>query len=118
MVPTGEISGRVLNAEGKPVSGANVSAQHPRYRQGVAALFSVSRTVQTNRLGEYKINGLPPEPLYLEVGIVNSQVRQSMASTLLPGYRQMEYEDYPLRIFRLQLTNGRPKPSTSMRASG
>jgi hypothetical protein len=99
MVPTGEISGRVIDAEGKPVLRASVSVMRPYYRQGVGELFPVAEPVATNKQGEYQIKGVPPGALYIRVGTLNSTVREFSALNFIPGMQPAESEDYPLTYF-------------------
>ena len=56
--PTAAISGRVLDAEGEPVAGAQVRAYEVRYEQtGVRWLLAAK--AQSDDLGEYRVFGLP-----------------------------------------------------------
>jgi hypothetical protein len=103
MMPTGEISGRVIDAGGKPLP-ANVSVMRPVYRQGVGELFPVVESVATNKQGEYQIKGVPPGAFYVRVATGNSAVRQSGASAITPqvpivGRPRTESEDYPVTYF-------------------
>ena len=72
MVPTGAISGRVLDRQGRPVSQAQVLVMMPTYREGTRVLRSAKGFVTTNRRGEYRVSGLTPGPYYLRVYVQNS----------------------------------------------
>src|SRR5687768_1212296 len=72
MVPTGAISGRVVDRQGRPVSEAQVLVMAPTYREGTRVLRAAKSVVTSNRRGEYRVSGLTPGPYYLRVSIRNS----------------------------------------------
>jgi len=59
MLPTGIITGRVLDEFNSPISKVYVHALKSNYRQGERELYAVLET-QTNDLGEYRLYGLAP----------------------------------------------------------
>ena len=69
MIPTGEISGRVLDANGKALSDAQVLIMRPYHQEGVRLLRGVKGTVRTNRRGEYRVSGLAPGQYYVRVAM-------------------------------------------------
>ena len=101
MVATGEISGRVLDSGGKPMSDAQVSAMVRCYTQGVDQLGGNRGFgfVRTNRRGEYRISGLPPGPTYLYVIIQNIGGNWDLVPLTLGGVLertpQFESSGYP-----------------------
>jgi protocatechuate 3,4-dioxygenase beta subunit len=65
LTPMGVISGRVVDADGKPMRGAFVRVSRGTYNQGELSLNSVQR-LQTNDLGEFRFFNLEPGPYYLQ----------------------------------------------------
>jgi protocatechuate 3,4-dioxygenase beta subunit len=65
LAPMGVISGRVVDADGKPMRGAFVRVSRGTYNQGELSLNSVQRR-QTNDLGEFRFFNLEPGPYYLQ----------------------------------------------------
>lgn len=63
--PTGEISGLILDPDGKPISGAAVSARMPAYVGQRALTFLIGRDATTDARGEYRITGLAPGKYYV-----------------------------------------------------
>lgn len=72
MLPTGEISGRVTNADGKPLGDAQVLAMTASFQSGSRVLHSAKSLVETNGRGEYRITGLSPGPYYIRVAARNA----------------------------------------------
>jgi hypothetical protein len=64
MVPSGVISGRLLDREGEPVPDAQVHAWKITYRDGWRVLVPVDSQA-SNDLGEYRLFGLPPGQYYV-----------------------------------------------------
>ena len=98
MVPTGAISGRVLDARGKPVSDAQVLVMKSTYLEGTRVFSPVKGLVRTNRRGEYRVSGLTPGPYYLRVHV---QTPGGSAPFLLDRVRDSDWgaltesEGYP-----------------------
>ena len=70
MLPTGEISGRVVDAGGKPVSDAQVLIMRRAYQEDTPILSGAGKSVvRTNRRGEYRVTGLEPGLYYVRVGV-------------------------------------------------
>ena len=59
MLPTAVISGRVVDEDGDPMAGVQVSALRNSYRSGQRSL-EVQASSGTDDLGEYRLSGLPP----------------------------------------------------------
>lgn len=64
MTPTGVISGRILDPDGKPLRSAFVRVSRVAYDSGTRELRMVQR-LQTNDLGEFRFFELEPGPYYL-----------------------------------------------------
>ena len=64
MTPTGVISGRILDPDGRPLRSAFVRVSRVAYDSGTRELRMVQR-LQTNDLGEFRFFGLEPGPYYL-----------------------------------------------------
>jgi protocatechuate 3,4-dioxygenase beta subunit len=64
MVPTGIISGRVLNQNGGGVANAIVVGFEPRYKDGQRTL-NIIQIVHANPRGEYRLRSLPPGEYYV-----------------------------------------------------
>lgn len=62
LIPAGVITGRVLDAEGEPVVGAQVEAAR---RVSGAMFLGESGFMETNDLGEYRLHGLKPGRYYV-----------------------------------------------------
>ena len=65
MIPTGSISGRILNEDGEPLPDVQVQAEMRNYQQGRRVLTPAGRTGQTNDLGEFRISSLNPGEYYI-----------------------------------------------------
>jgi len=68
LVPEGIISGRVREANGRPMAGAQVSLLRIRYSEG-RKILALAWSIRTNDLGEYRTFGLPAGEYY--IGIQN-----------------------------------------------
>jgi hypothetical protein len=64
MMPTGSISGRILDRDGEPLGRAQVQALQATYREG-RRILKIIQSVQTNDIGEYRLFWLPPGPYYI-----------------------------------------------------
>ena len=64
MIPSGVISGRILDADGEPLPSVNVTASREVYSEGKRTL-SMGATVETNDLGEYRLFGLSPSRYFV-----------------------------------------------------
>jgi hypothetical protein len=71
LTPQGVISGKVIDEEGDPVTGASVQVQRTIYIDGRKQLAGAG-FAQTNDLGEYRIFGISPGRYYLSAAINNS----------------------------------------------
>src|SRR6185503_19754018 len=58
MLPTGSISGRILDRDGEPLARAQVQALQLMYRDG-RKVVKIIQSVQTNDVGEYRLFWLP-----------------------------------------------------------
>ena len=67
MTPTGVISGRVLDADGDPLSRIYVQAMQYTYTQGTRQL-QMRKAATSNDRGEYRIYDLPPGRYFLRAG--------------------------------------------------
>jgi hypothetical protein len=59
LIPSGVISGRILDEDGEPLPSVNVTAAREIYSEGKRAISMVA-TVETSDLGEYRLFGLSP----------------------------------------------------------
>jgi hypothetical protein len=91
LVPTGAISGRVLDADGDPVVGTTVYASRPEYsRGGGRALLPVNGLgLKTDDRGEFRIYWLAPGDYYV------SAEHQPRLAGLGPGRRFTYYPGTP-----------------------
>jgi hypothetical protein len=64
LTPHGVIAGRVLDADGEPLAGAQIQLLRSQYVNGRKTL-STTNTVFTNDLGEYRYAGLTPGKYYV-----------------------------------------------------
>jgi Carboxypeptidase regulatory-like domain len=72
LVPAAAISGRVLDAEGRPVANVQVTPVRRRYVAG-EAIFAAAGRAQTNDRGEYRISDLEPGEYFVRaVNLVQS----------------------------------------------
>ena len=65
LVPSGSISGHVVDDQGVPVRGCSVTAAQPGYEQGKPSLRGVSGGTVTNDKGEYRMYDLPHGRYYV-----------------------------------------------------
>jgi hypothetical protein len=85
LTPLGVITGRVLDAEGYPVSSANVMAMQYGYQQGKKVLLA-NRSAQSDDHGEYRIFDLFPGTYYVRSnGGRFMQASPRSALTYYPG---------------------------------
>jgi hypothetical protein len=116
MLPTGGISGRVLDANEKGLSDAQVLIMKADYQEGVRLLRAARGMVRTNRRGQYRVSGLAPGQYYVRVamprmgfevdpGIFSDAPRlrdRALPFTLpfpLRNLPEKESEGYPLIFF-------------------
>jgi len=100
LVPTGTISGRIVNEKGKPLENVNVASFSPSYAGGPKALGFADAiygrgtlmrgSAQTNSRGEYQITGLPPGQYY--VSVTGRDVPNALA--LGPSRPNYAFSDY------------------------
>ena len=64
MMPTGSISGRIVDRDGEPLGRAQVQALQATYREG-RKILKIVQSVQTNNVGEYRLFWLPPGSYYI-----------------------------------------------------
>ena len=90
LTPQGVISGRVLDEDGDPVAGVNLTALRYGYVQGKRTLLPASAAT-TNDLGEYRLAGLAPSRYYLSANhrpmpvFTRSSAEDGYAPTYYPG---------------------------------
>jgi len=65
LTPTGVISGRALDTDGKPLRGAFVRVSRGNYNQGELSLSTIQR-LQTSDLGEFRVFNLEPGFYYVQ----------------------------------------------------
>lgn len=66
--PAGVVSGQVIDAEGRPIEGAEVRVFRLSQIYGYPQLREVSLAVRTDARGAYRVNGVTPgEPVYIGV---------------------------------------------------
>lgn len=83
MVPTGTISGRVMDRYNEPVVNANVQAYKHVYLEGRRILSSF-QAARTNDIGEYRLYWLPPGP-YVVSAVPPEGPRSEGGSMLVEG---------------------------------
>lgn len=66
MLPQGVLAGKVVDEEGEPVMGAQVQVLNARRIRGVLGFVGLRGTV-TNDLGEFRIAGVPPGRVMLQI---------------------------------------------------
>jgi Carboxypeptidase regulatory-like domain len=64
MSPTGSITGRIYDRDGEPVSGAQVLAMRPIYKNGRRSLTIVQSVVSDDR-GDFRLYWLAPGPYFV-----------------------------------------------------
>jgi protocatechuate 3,4-dioxygenase beta subunit len=95
LVPQAVITGRVLDADGDPVQGVQVTTARYRYEMGKRQLLP-SGYAGTDDLGEYRLFGLAPGRYYLQatyrdllslqgIGVTSKPVQESYVPTYYPG---------------------------------
>jgi hypothetical protein len=92
LVRAGVITGRILDEDGDPVTGVQVTPMRYQYQQGSRRLTPAGRSGQTNDIGEYRIYGLSPGQYYVSATLSTISMpdqdttdRSGYASTLFPG---------------------------------
>lgn len=85
----GAISGRIFDAAGDSVAGAQVRVYRAVIQQGSRRLKAVGATDSTDDLGAFRVYGLPPGDYYvaasLRVAPIDSVVETTYAPTYFPG---------------------------------
>lgn len=110
LVPSGSISGRILDEDGAPVRNCSVTAVQPGYEQGRRSLRGVSGGTGTNDKGEYRIYGLAQGRYYI---FARCQAELPAPHPLLPrGDPRTPYETYLPQFY-----GGGLDPSTATRLS-
>jgi beta-lactamase regulating signal transducer with metallopeptidase domain len=84
MMPTGSISGRILDRDGEPLGRAQVQALQATYRQG-RKILKIVQSVQTNDIGEYRLFWLPPGSYYVSARPEDTRRRAVPLFVSLPG---------------------------------
>jgi hypothetical protein len=92
LVRAGVITGRILDEDGDPVTGVQVTPMRYQYQQGSRRLTPAGRSGQTNDIGEYRIYGLSPGQYYVSATLSTVSMpdqdttdRSGYAPTLFPG---------------------------------
>lgn len=88
LTPHGVITGRVLDADGDPLAGAQVQLLRSEYVNGKKMLATI-RPLYTNDLGEYRAFGLDPGTYYLFAQ--NWEATTTPLSTAQEQYAPMYY---------------------------
>ncbi|MGH9509275.1 MAG: MSCRAMM family protein [Terriglobales bacterium] len=81
LVPGGVVAGRILDADGEPVSNVEVRIMHDRFYSGRRRLLPVQQAT-TNDLGEYRLHGLRAGSYYLQA---DPQQRWDRGPVAAPG---------------------------------
>jgi protocatechuate 3,4-dioxygenase beta subunit len=105
MLPTGSISGQILDREGEPLGRAQVQALQATYREGRKVL-KIVQSVQTNDAGEYRLFWLPPGSYYLSARPEDSRRRSVPLFVNLPGTGGNFEQAAPPVVTRRVLDNG------------
>jgi 5-hydroxyisourate hydrolase-like protein (transthyretin family) len=84
MIPTGTISGRIADRQGKPMAGIAVQVMKPSFHYG-RRIMSVVRSVLTNDLGEYRLFWLAPGRYYVNAIPPDASTGQVSNLILNPG---------------------------------
>ncbi|HTG73580.1 MAG TPA: M56 family metallopeptidase, partial [Terriglobia bacterium] len=84
MLPTGSISGRILDRDGEPLARAQVQALQLMYRDG-RKVVKIIQSVQTNDVGEYRLFWLPPDAYYISARPEDIRRRAVPLYVNLPG---------------------------------
>jgi beta-lactamase regulating signal transducer with metallopeptidase domain len=84
MMPTGSISGRIVDRDGEPLGRAQVQALQPAYREG-RKILKIVQSVQTNDVGEYRLFWLPPGSYYISARPEDPRRRAVPLFVNLPG---------------------------------
>jgi len=116
MLPTGEISGRIVDAGGKPVSDAQVLMMRRSFQEDTPILVGGGQSsVRTNRRGEYRVSGLEPGLYYIRVSVggdgafkVNPRLGENpfpqLPGTLAPPIIESDF--YPYIYFPRTIDEG------------
>lgn len=81
LIPTGAISGRVIDEDNEPVAGVRVQALRNSYLRGRPELVLAGAAV-TNDLGEYRLYGLPPGHYYVSANYTPRPTTFGLAATI------------------------------------
>jgi protocatechuate 3,4-dioxygenase beta subunit len=95
LIPSGVISGKILDADGEPLPSASVQAMRQTYSEGKRTLLPQAM-VETNDLGEYRLFGLAPGRYF--VSAAYSSWRQNDAPSAEvheEGYAKIYYPGTP-----------------------
>ena len=89
LTPGGVISGRIYDATGDAVAGAQVRVYRARMEKGARRLKAVGVADLTDDLGGFRVYGLPPGDYYvaasMRVAPIDSIVETTYAPTYFPG---------------------------------
>jgi len=80
LVPGGVLAGRVLDADGEPVSNVAVQALRNAFYSGKRRLLP-AQTAQTNDLGEFRLHGLRAGSYYLKADPEGQGIRGPLAAS-------------------------------------
>jgi hypothetical protein len=81
LIPYGEVSGRVRDAEGRPVSGLAVQLLKANYSATGHRSLEIVGPGKTDERGEYRIPSIPPRQYYLIVGLAIALPRSRLPRT-------------------------------------
>src|SRR5262249_36338942 len=81
LIPYGEVSGRVRDSEGRPVSGLAVQLLKANYSATGHRSLEIVGTGKTDERGEYRIPSIPPRRYYLIVGLATALPRSRLPRT-------------------------------------
>ena len=84
MAPTGNITGRIRDADGEAMAHARVQVMEAFHEEGQRRLY-ILQVAQSNDRGEYRFFWLPPGPYYIAVVPENTRVRNVVSVQPPPG---------------------------------
>jgi hypothetical protein len=95
LIPSGVISGKILDADGEPLPSASVQALRQTYSEGRHSLTPASM-VETNDLGEYRLFGLAPGRYFVSAAYSSwRQIDPPSAEVHEEGYAKIYYPGTP-----------------------
>ncbi len=95
LIPSGVISGKILDADGEPLPSASVQALRQTYSEGKHSLTPASM-VETNDLGEYRLFGLAPGRYFVSAAYSSwRQIDPPSAEVHEEGYAKIYYPGTP-----------------------